>query len=76
MKLSELIREMESVLKKEGDLEVWCECDHGQQPENVYQTGVSYLIEDGSESYYINEDDLKEYGDNYGDQVQRIFFIN
>jgi hypothetical protein len=76
MKLSELITEMESVLKEEGDLEVWCECDHGQWPENVYQASVSYFIEDGSQSHCIHEDDVEEYRDNYGDQVQKVFFIN
>lgn len=58
MKLVELREELSDILVEHGDIEVYCECDHGQWPENVFCIQVVYVYEGEVIGVVGDEDDI------------------
>lgn len=73
MKIKEVIKELKEILDQEGDLEVFCTSDHGQDYEGVYDVGVSYYVEQGDEIVLFCIEEMDEYE---SWEIKRGVFIN
>lgn len=58
MKRLELIKLLSEI---EDDCEVYCVCDHGQSPEEVFQVTNSIISNVDNEIVEVHEDDLDSY---------------
>lgn len=73
MKSSEVVQAINEIQNTYGDLDVFCQCDHGQDPESVFSVTESHAVFQDGEVVELHPDDLQDYDE---DEVSLIIMIN
>lgn len=63
MKASDIIKDLEKLVEKHGDLDVRLYCDHGQSMMGATEVCTCYIDEDQWMAEHLDEEDLEDYPD-------------
>lgn len=75
MNQEDLIKLLTESINEHGLMDVYCVCDHGQDPEQVFQAGVSRIQNQDGEIVIIDQEDYDQYPEDYEDS-ELAFIIN